>query len=79
MITEYIPKKSDTDTTTTPLDTYCDQCEQTIMSARGWSHDGARRHVGRFMHKIPIWAAEGITTADAVARMIGGNPAIGYR
>lgn len=78
-ITEYTPKTSDTDESTSALDVYCDDCEKMIMLHRGWSLAGARAHVGRFMHLIPSWIDEGVTVEDATARMIGGNPAIGYR
>lgn len=79
MITEYTPKTSDTEESTSALDLYCEECEKTIMRYRDWSLAGVREHVGRFMHLIPSWISEGVTVEDTVARMIGGNPAIGYR
>ncbi len=78
-ITEYIPKTSDDDPSATTLDNYCDKCEEIIVQHRGWSRESARRHVGRFMHIIPTWAGASLSVEDAVARMIGGNPATGYK
>lgn len=77
-ITAYTPKTSDAQASTSELDVFCSQCEQIIMKHRGWSLDSTRTHVGRFMKLIPSWIGGGITVEQAVARMIGGNPDVGY-
>lgn len=78
-ITEFIPSKSDDDETVSELDIYCDECERLIVMHRGWTELEAKNHVGRFMHLIPTWIGKGLQAPRAVTRMIGGNPALGYR
>ena len=76
-ITEFIPIPKDAPET--ELDMYCDECERLIVRYRGWTDEEAKRHVGRFMHLIPTWLSKGVQAPRAVTRMIGGNPALGYR
>ena len=78
-ITEFVPSKSDDDETLTELETYCVECERLIVLYRGWTELETQNHVGRFMHLIPTWISKGVPAARAVTRMIGGNPALGYR